>query len=61
MATFIKLLVGNPESIIQETYDRRNQADEERSKEYNAAVKIQSWFRKIRTQCYFKLVSLLIS
>ena len=54
MATFIKLYEEHRTTIVKETYDRRNKADEERKKEYNAAVKIQSWYRKIRTKCYLR-------
>jgi len=54
MATFIKLLNGNPESVVQETYERRNIANQARLEEYNAAVRIQSWYKKILTRCYLK-------
>ena len=54
MATFIKLLKANPELVVQETYERRNIADQTRLVEYNAAVKIQSWYKKILTRCYLK-------
>lgn len=57
MATFIKLLDKYPLEIVEETYKRRNEADESRLKEYKAAVKIQSWYRRIQTKCYLRYES----
>ena len=54
MATFLKLIKDNPKKAFIEVFERRNSVGNTREKEYKAAVQIQSWYRKIRTQCYLK-------
>ncbi|KAK6182299.1 hypothetical protein SNE40_010013 [Patella caerulea] len=41
-------------SLVEETYARKNEAEESRNPEYVSAVKIQSWFRATRCRSYLK-------
>ncbi|KAH9515105.1 spermatogenesis-associated protein 17 [Bulinus truncatus] len=41
-------------TLISEVYDKKNEAERCRQKEYTAAVKIQSWFRGTRVRAYLK-------
>lgn len=53
MTTYISLLKCS-RILVEEINDLQKQAEVERSKEYAAAVKIQSWYRKIRTKYYIR-------
>ncbi|KAK4475372.1 hypothetical protein MN116_002434 [Schistosoma mekongi] len=50
---FLQIFIDNYRIKLKETY--RN-CDTYRLSEYNAAVKIQAWFRGIRIRCYLKLL-----
>ncbi|TNN09741.1 Spermatogenesis-associated protein [Schistosoma japonicum] len=50
---FLQIFIDNYRIKLKETY--RN-CDMYRLSEYNAAVKIQAWFRGIRIRCYLKLL-----
>lgn len=54
MATFINLIQKQPRQFVVEVFEKNNSAEETRRVEYNAAGRIQSWYRKIRTHCYLK-------
>ncbi|ESO86817.1 hypothetical protein LOTGIDRAFT_194691 [Lottia gigantea] len=44
-------------NIVEETYARKNEAEERRNQEFLAAVEIQSWFRGCRTRGYLKFLN----
>ncbi|KAL3874904.1 hypothetical protein ACJMK2_037856 [Sinanodonta woodiana] len=51
MATMVRLL-QQTDKVIETVYNRKNDAEFARLQEYQAAVKIQSWFRGSRTRSY---------
>ncbi|CAH1263256.1 SPATA17 [Branchiostoma lanceolatum] len=55
MATMVKLgrLTGK---VVEETFIQNRDAEENRLKEYEAALKIQSWFRAVRVRSYIKFL-----
>jgi len=53
MATFLKL-ENLASSFVKESFIRQAEAEANRVKEYDAAVKIQSWYRGLRTRHYLK-------
>nr|CAH8875092.1 unnamed protein product [Trichobilharzia regenti] len=52
--SLLENFINNYEIKLKETY--RN-CDTHRLSEYNAAVKIQAWFRGIRIRCYLKFIN----
>jgi len=50
-------LSGEINEIIHEIYIKKNDAEADRYMEYAASVKIQSWFRALRTRSYLKYVN----
>lgn len=53
MATLHRLL-KEVDSIVKEIYDQQLEAEVHRKEEYDAAVRIQSWYRGIRTRSQVK-------
>merc|ERR1712226_1444886 len=51
MATMVKLQKHKDE-IVEETYRRINEAEEQRAFEYRAVLRIQAWFRAQRVRSY---------
>jgi len=63
MATFYKLRgyeIGK-ERLLGRVNEQKVNAEEVRRLEYNAAVQIQSWYRKLRVIAYLKLVFNLVN
>lgn len=56
MAKVISLMEDIPE-IYEQIYENYRIADQYREIEYNAAVKIQSWYRLLRVKAYMKHVT----
>ncbi|XP_074650368.1 spermatogenesis-associated protein 17-like isoform X2 [Tubulanus polymorphus] len=56
MATMVQLL-QNVDGIVQESYDRKKNAEAQRDDEFRAALKIQSWFRATKSRCYLKYLN----
>lgn len=40
------------DDIVGETYERKNDAEEKRQQEYAASVRVQAWFRGMKTRAY---------
>ncbi|GFO48297.1 spermatogenesis-associated protein 17-like [Plakobranchus ocellatus] len=53
MAALVRLS-DQIDGMINEIYDRKNEAEEARLLEYKAAVKVQAWFRASRVRSYIK-------
>lgn len=56
MAKVISLMEDIPE-IYEQIYENYRIADQYREIEYNAAVKIQSWYRLLRVKAYMKYIT----
>ena len=53
MATMVRLM-SETEEIVNETYNRINEAEETRPLELKSVLKIQAWFRASRVRSYLK-------
>ncbi|XP_064603382.1 spermatogenesis-associated protein 17-like [Liolophura sinensis] len=53
MATMVRLL-SQVDGIIEDTYRRKNEAEENRELEYKSIVRIQAWYRATVTRAYLK-------
>ncbi|XP_052272207.1 spermatogenesis-associated protein 17-like isoform X2 [Dreissena polymorpha] len=53
MAAMVRLL-EQTDGIVEDSYQRKNVAEQERLNEFAASVKIQAWFRGSRIRCYMK-------
>ncbi|XP_071079751.1 spermatogenesis-associated protein 17-like [Haliotis cracherodii] len=51
MAAMVRLM-RQIDGVIEECYNRKNEAEEQREAEYVAAVKVQAWFRGTRSRSY---------
>ncbi|XP_060077535.1 spermatogenesis-associated protein 17-like [Ylistrum balloti] len=51
MAAMVRLH-RQTDQIVEESYRRKNEAENQREKEFVAALKIQAWFRGSRTRAY---------
>lgn len=47
-------LLAETDTIVEATYQRKNDAEAEREREYVSAVKVQAWFRGTRVRSYMK-------
>ncbi|XP_076463447.1 spermatogenesis-associated protein 17-like [Babylonia areolata] len=56
MAAMVRLS-RKVEEIVEDSYDRKNDAEAQRETEYLAAVKVQAWFRACRTRSYVKYLN----
>ncbi|XP_067942283.1 spermatogenesis-associated protein 17-like [Watersipora subatra] len=55
MATMVRL-TKEILPIVKEVYSRKNSAQANRTREYQAAVKIQSWYRALRARAYLRYI-----
>jgi len=53
MAQFVKFMSQKGE-FVEETYKLRNEAEEASEREYQAIIKVQSWFRGVKSRAYIR-------
>ncbi|KAM7436053.1 spermatogenesis-associated protein 17 [Porites harrisoni] len=55
MATFITLMESR-RNVVDQLFQKQRDAEDQRQKEFQAALKIQSWFRGTKVRAYFKFL-----
>ncbi|XP_031552910.1 spermatogenesis-associated protein 17-like [Actinia tenebrosa] len=56
MATFVELM-GRRRDIVNKLFEDCSEAEDQRTREYEAAVRIQSWFRAVRVRAYIRFLN----
>ncbi|KAL9959002.1 hypothetical protein ACROYT_G036083 [Oculina patagonica] len=55
MATFVALMESR-RKVVEQLYEEKRDAEEQRNREFQAALKIQCWFRGTKVRAYLKFL-----